>query len=44
MGLASIYYCTQPEVFVLPVEVSCCSLLSWDKKIANRIDHYIATV
>ena len=22
MGLASIYYCTQPEVFVLPVEVS----------------------
>ena len=25
MGLASIYYCTQPEVFVLPVEVSCPS-------------------
>ena len=22
MGLASVYYCTQPEVFVLPVEVS----------------------
>ena len=27
MALASIYYCTQPEVFSLPLEVSCLVFL-----------------